>query len=164
MSTLVFGMVLSRMDLINQYSKNIIVNHISIGKNVSIGSKSVLKNAILMDQGMNDSVVIADNVVVGENCVLTSCAIDSNVRVGNNSTLMDGAKMERESMLADNSTLATARVIPSGQLWAGSPATYVRDLTSEEIEELRTAPTQKYPKFILKFRYDESRSHKALFE
>jgi len=108
-----------------------------------------------MDQGMNDSVVIADNVVVGENCVLTSCAIDSNVRVGNNSTLMDGAKMERESMLADNSTLATARVIPSGQLWAGSPATYVRDLTSEEIEELRTAPTQKY---------DESRSHKALFE
>ena len=164
MSTQVFGMVPFRMVLINQYSKNCTLNNNSIGKNVSIGSKTVLKNAILLDEGIVDSIIIADNVLVGENCFLSSCAIDSNVKVGSNSSILDGATIERDSILDDNSYLGTAKVIPSGQLWSGSPATFVRDLTHEEIDGLRKAPTQKYLYILNKNRYDESRSHKALFE
>lgn len=97
-----------------------------------------------MAQGLCDSVIIGDNTTVGSNTVLISCALDSHVRVGNNSMVQDGAKIERESILADNSYLPSTRVIPSGQLWAGSPAQFVRDLTEQEIEELRTNPTEKY--------------------
>lgn len=58
---------------------------IYLGKNVSIGEKSVLKNGTAMAQGLCDSVIIGDNTTVGSNTVLISCALDSHVRVGNNS-------------------------------------------------------------------------------
>ena len=37
------------------------------------------------------------------------------------------------AVLAPGSVLPPGRRIPSGQLWAGSPAKYVRDLTKDEV-------------------------------
>lgn len=44
--------------------------------------------------------------------------------------------MERGSVLGPNSTLSQAVVIPSGQYWTGTPATYVRDLKEGEIAKI----------------------------
>ena len=114
----------------------------SLGKQVSVGARCTLKNGIWIDEGICDSIVIGDNSIVGEGCMLQGCAIDENVKVGNNCVVLEGAKIERDSILDNNSTLSAAKVIPSGQLWAGSPATYVRDLTPEEIEGIRTESDQ----------------------
>ncbi len=40
-------------------------------------------------------------------------------------------------MIAPGSVVQAGRRIPSGQLWAGNPAAYVRDLTEEDIEGIR---------------------------
>jgi carbonic anhydrase/acetyltransferase-like protein (isoleucine patch superfamily) len=101
-----------------------------------------LRNGIWIDEGICDSIVIGDNSIVGEGCMLQGCAIDENVKVGHNCVVLEGAKIERDSILDNNSTLSAAKVIPSGQLWAGSPATYVRDLTPEEIADIRTESDQ----------------------
>jgi carbonic anhydrase/acetyltransferase-like protein (isoleucine patch superfamily) len=37
-------------------------------------------------------------------------------------------------MLAAGAMLTPGKVVPSGQLWAGRPAKYMRDLTQEELD------------------------------
>jgi len=128
---------------------------IYLGKQVSVGTKSTLRNGTWIDEGICDSIVIGDNSIVGDNCLLVSCAIDENVKLGNNCTVLEGAKIERDSILDNNSLLSSARVIPSGQLWAGSPATFVRDLTAEEIQGIRDESDQIY---------NDSLRHKGLYE
>ena len=46
---------------------------------------------------------------------------------------MDGCEIEGEAMLAAGAMLTPGKRIPAGQLWAGRPARYVRDLTPEEL-------------------------------
>jgi carbonic anhydrase/acetyltransferase-like protein (isoleucine patch superfamily) len=41
--------------------------------------------------------------------------------------------VETHSVLAPGSVLPPGRYVPSGQLWAGNPARYVRDLTKDEV-------------------------------
>jgi carbonic anhydrase/acetyltransferase-like protein (isoleucine patch superfamily) len=46
---------------------------------------------------------------------------------------MDGCVIESDAMLAAGAMLTPGKRIPTGQLWAGRPAKYVRDLTTEEL-------------------------------
>ena len=50
--------------------------------------------------------------------------------------LLEGARMERYSVLGENSVLSQGVVIPTGQYWAGSPATFQRNLEEGELAEL----------------------------
>ncbi len=47
-------------------------------------------------------------------------------------TLMDGAVVESGVMLAAGSSLTPGKRVPAGQLWAGRPARYVREVSAEE--------------------------------
>jgi carbonic anhydrase/acetyltransferase-like protein (isoleucine patch superfamily) len=47
---------------------------------------------------------------------------------------MDDCVIESEAMLAAGAMLTPGKRIPSGQLWAGRPAKYVRDLSPADLE------------------------------
>jgi carbonic anhydrase/acetyltransferase-like protein (isoleucine patch superfamily) len=47
--------------------------------------------------------------------------------------VMDGCEIEGGAMLAAGAMLTPGKRIPAGQLWAGRPAKYVRDLSGEEL-------------------------------
>ena len=49
---------------------------------------------------------------------------------------MDGCVVESKGMLAAGALLTPGKCVPSGQLWAGRPARYVRDLTEEELKHI----------------------------
>ena len=53
--------------------------------------------------------------------------------IGMGAIVLDEARMETRSMLAAGALLTPGKVVPSGQLWGGSPARYMRDLTEEEL-------------------------------
>jgi len=46
---------------------------------------------------------------------------------------MEGALLEEYASVGEGSVVHPGRRIPAGQLWAGNPAVYVRDLSKEEI-------------------------------
>ena len=73
---------------------------------------------------------------IGSGCVITSAIIDDGCVVGDNSILLEGSRMERQSVLGPNSVLAQAVTIPSGQYWEGQPAVYKRDLQENEIADM----------------------------
>jgi carbonic anhydrase/acetyltransferase-like protein (isoleucine patch superfamily) len=50
---------------------------------------------------------------------------------------LDKAVVKKHATLAPGAVLAPGKVVPSGQLWAGVPAKYVRELTAEEIAKIK---------------------------
>jgi len=105
---------------------------IRIGSNSSIGDNTVIHTAGSLPTGIPASVNIGSFVNIGNNCTLYSCTIDDECYVGFKSIILEGAQLERGCAIGHNSVVPPGRVIPSGQLWAGNPVEYVRDLTKGE--------------------------------
>lgn len=76
---------------------------------------------------------IGDDVLVGHNCVLHACTLESGAFVGMGAIVLDGAVVEGGGMLAAGATLTPGKRIPRGELWAGAPAKKFRDLSEDEM-------------------------------
>ncbi len=86
--------------------------------------------------------IIGDNVTVGHMTLLHACMVESNAFVGMKSAVMDGAKIESGGMLAAGALLTAGKTIGKGQLWAGSPAKFWRDLTPDDIAQFDLRASQ----------------------
>ncbi len=75
---------------------------------------------------------IGDHVTVGHNAIIHGCRLDDASFVGMGAVVMDGAVVESGAMVAAGALVTPGKRVPSGQLWAGSPAKLLRDLTPEE--------------------------------
>ena len=81
--------------------------------------------------------IIGEEVLIGHMAMVHGCILHDRAFVGLGAIVMDGCTIESDAMLAAGAMLTPGRRIPSGQLWAGRPAKYVRDLTAEELEGMR---------------------------
>jgi len=110
------------------------MNQIKIGNNVSIGENTVIHTAGSLPTGLPATVEIGNYVNIASNCTLYSCTIDDDCYIGFKSIILEGSRLERGCAIGPNSVVPPGRIIPSGQLWAGNPVEYVRDLTKGEIQ------------------------------
>jgi carbonic anhydrase/acetyltransferase-like protein (isoleucine patch superfamily) len=109
-------------------------NKITVGAFSNIQDKVVIDCTTELETGFPAEVDILNHVTIGHGAVLRSCIIKDRCIVGMNAVISEGCVMERTSMVAAGSVLLPHTVVPSGQLWAGNPAVYIRDLKFEEIE------------------------------
>jgi len=104
------------------------VHEIRIGARTNIQDNSVIH----VTRNLSGT-YIGDEVTVGHGAILHACTVGDRAFVGMGACLLDQSVMEPGSMLAAGSLLTPNKTVPTGQLWAGSPAKYMRDLTDEEI-------------------------------
>ena len=81
--------------------------------------------------------LIGEEVLIGHMAMVHGCTLRDRAFVGLGAIVMDGCVIEGDAMLAAGAMLTPGKRIPSGQLWAGRPAKYVRDLRPEDIEGMR---------------------------
>ena len=81
--------------------------------------------------------LIGDDVLVGHNVLLHGCILEDRAFVGLSATVMNGAVIEGDAMLAAGAMLTQGKRIESRQLWAGSPARFVRDLDDAAVMGMR---------------------------
>ena len=81
--------------------------------------------------------IIGEDVLIGHLAVVHGCVLHDRAFVGLGAIVMDGCEIEGDAMLAAGAMLTPGRTIPSGQLWAGRPAKYVRDLSPADIDGMR---------------------------
>lgn len=81
------------------------------------------------NSGNNGSITIGDNVYVGANAKLEECELESFAYVGMGATVGRGCTVESFAVLAAGAQLADGETVPTGQIYAGAPARYLRDLT-----------------------------------
>ncbi|KAL6559641.1 hypothetical protein OROGR_004758 [Orobanche gracilis] len=75
-------------------------------------------------------------VTIGACSLLRSCTVEPECIIGQHSILMEGSLVETHFILEAGSVVPPGRRIPSGELWAGNPAKFVRTLTLEETLEI----------------------------
>lgn len=96
------------------------------------------KNTVVQDNtkvgGSNDAaeVNIGDNVYIGANARVGDAVLQSFSYVGMGASVEDGATVESFGVLAAGAHLAKGETVPSGQIYAGAPARYLRDLSQQE--------------------------------
>ena len=103
------------------------VEKIKIGSNTNVQDLTMV-HCTTNGYGTN----IGSNVTIGHNCVIHDCKIEDNSLIGMSSTILDGAIVKKSSMLAAGSLLTQGKIIPTGELWAGKPAKFLRKLTNKE--------------------------------
>lgn len=109
------------------------LNKIVVGFRSSVGDKCVIHAAESTPTGLSAATTIGRYCTIGPYCTIRSSTIENEAVVGQSCVLMEGSLVEKHSFLGDGSVLAPGRRIPSGELWAGNPARYVRDLLPDEI-------------------------------
>ena len=83
--------------------------------------------------------IIGKGVTIGHNAIIHACIIEDHAFIGMGSILMELAKVESYGMLAAGAVLTPGKIVKSGQIWAGNPAKYFRDLTEAEKNYIKTS-------------------------
>lgn len=102
------------------------LNSVVIGANTNVQDRAVLTTA------PSSSLAIGKNVTIGHGALLTSCSVGDDVLIGQGAIVQEGAKVEGKCIVAAGAVVLPSTLVPTGQLWAGNPAKFVRNVTPEE--------------------------------
>lgn len=99
------------------------VHSIRIGNNVNVQD-----GVIIHCTYQKAAVEIGDNVSIAHNAIVHGCKIHNNVLVGMGAILMDDVVIESNSIIAAGAVVSKGTRIKSGSVWAGVPATKIKDI------------------------------------
>ena len=105
------------------------VNHIRIGERTNVQDGSVIHVT-----RVTSPTIIGSDITIGHSALLHGCQLRDGCFIGMGATVLDDAIVESQAMLAAGALLTPKKVVPSGQLWAGNPAKYFRDLSQKELD------------------------------
>jgi carbonic anhydrase/acetyltransferase-like protein (isoleucine patch superfamily) len=110
---------------------------------IKIGSfTNIQDNAVIhVDRGFPTT--IGDRVTIGHSAIVHGCTIESDVVIGLNSALLNGAYISENSIVAAGAVV-TGKKYPPNSLIMGIPAKVVREVTEEEIKEIIDRSWREY--------------------
>jgi carbonic anhydrase/acetyltransferase-like protein (isoleucine patch superfamily) len=88
--------------------------------------------------------LLADHVTVGHSVTLHGCRIDSWCLIGMGATILNGAHVGEESIVAAGALVPEGMVIPPRSLVMGVPGKLRRSITEGEREGLRRSANDYY--------------------
>jgi gamma-carbonic anhydrase len=110
------------------------VNYIRIGSRTNIQDGSVVH----VSRGTHPT-VIGSNILIGHMCLIHGCVLEDGCFIGMKACVMDGVVVESGAMVAAGALVTPGKRVLKGQLWSGSPAKYMRDLTEKDIANIPRA-------------------------
>ncbi len=110
------------------------MHRIRIGDRTSVQDGTVLH--ITHAGPYNDGgwpLIIGADVIIGHNATLHGCTLGDRVLIGMAATVMDGAVIDNDVVIAAGALVTPGKKLASGFLYAGSPAREVRPLSEREM-------------------------------
>jgi carbonic anhydrase/acetyltransferase-like protein (isoleucine patch superfamily) len=105
---------------------------------IRIGARTNIQDGTVVHVATADGPTdIGDDVTIGHMALIHACTLADRSFVGMKACVMDRAVVESGAMVAAGSLLTPGKRVPAGQLWAGSPARFVRTLTEDEAVQHR---------------------------
>ena len=102
-------------------------NRIRIGERTNIQDGTIVH----VNPGEEWVTTIGNDVTIGHAAIIHACTLHDHAFVGMGATVLDGCVIHEGAMLAAGALLTPGKVIPPLELWAGSPARKMRDITPE---------------------------------
>jgi carbonic anhydrase/acetyltransferase-like protein (isoleucine patch superfamily) len=106
--------------------------------NITIGARTNIQDGCLIHvSSYTQGTYVGEDVTVGHMALLHACTIGNRVLVGMQACVMDDVQIGDDVIIAAGALVTPGKIIPAGQLWAGRPARYVRDLTPDDIQMIK---------------------------
>lgn len=104
---------------------------------VRIGNNTNVQDLSVLHQSPGMPLTLEDNVTIGHKVTLHSCTVKKGALVGMDSIILDEAVIGENSFVGAGSLVTGGTVIPPNTLAFGRPAKVVRELTKEDLEEMK---------------------------
>ena len=108
------------------------VAQVTIGKGTNIQDGTIIHTSRL-----NGPTHIGDYVTIGHSAVIHACTLHNHAFIGMKALVMDQAIVEEFGFVAAGAVVSPGKIVKSRELWAGVPAKYIRNLTDEEVENIK---------------------------
>lgn len=76
--------------------------------------------------------IIGSGVTIGHKALLHACRLEDSCFVGMGAIIMDDVLVESGAMVAAGALITPGKTVKKGQIWAGNPGKYFRDLSEAE--------------------------------
>ncbi|WP_370980495.1 gamma carbonic anhydrase family protein [Agaribacterium sp. ZY112] len=114
------------------------MHYVRIGERVSVQDNAVLHITHASDYNPEGHpLIIGDDVTIGHGACLHGCTVGSRVLIGINSTVLDGALVPDEVVVAAGALVPPGKQLESGYLYVGSPCKKARALSEKELSFFR---------------------------
>ncbi len=114
---------------------------------IRVGKKSSVQDNCTLHSNIRGQCLIGDFVTVGHNSVVHGSIVHDYVLVGMNSTLLEGAEVGPNSIVAAGSVVLEGEKTPPAVLLAGVPAKPIRNLDDSDLAVIRHA-AQAYTELV----------------
>lgn len=104
---------------------------------IKIGNNSNVQDNCVIHASKGFPVTIKNNVSIGHGAVVHGCTIEDNVLVGMNATVLNGAKIGKNSIIGAGAVISENKEFPEESLILGVPGKVVKKLTQEQIEHIQ---------------------------
>lgn len=104
---------------------------------VRIGNNTNVQDLSVLHQTPGLPLTLEDNVTIGHKVTLHSCTVKKGALVGMDSIVLDEAVIGENAFVGAGSLVTGGSVIPPNTLAFGRPAKVVRELTAEDLEEMK---------------------------
>lgn len=115
------------------------VNSIRIGNRVNIQDGSVLHTLY-----QKSTIEIGDDVSIGHNVIIHGAKIKDYALLGMGSIIMDDAEVGEGALVAAGSVVLAKTKIGPHELWAGTPAKFVKMVEPEKAKEMNEKIARNY--------------------
>ena len=129
-------------------------NSIRIGERTNIQDGTVIHVNAERDGGRGAvgwRTTIGSDITVGHMALLHACTLEDGAFVGMKAVVMDGCVVEGQGMVAAGALLTPGKRVRKGELWAGSPAKLMRQMSAAEFEYL-TYSARHYVELAVAYR------------
>ena len=104
---------------------------------ITIGEGSNIQDGSVIHTDPGCPATIGKNVTVGHLVMLHGCTIEDDCLIGIGSTILNKAKIGKNSIIGANALITENKVIPERSLVIGSPGKVIRQVTDEEIKHIK---------------------------
>ncbi len=115
------------------------VNSIRIGNRVNVQDGSVLHTLY-----QKSTIEIGDDVSIGHNVVIHGAKIRDYALIGMGAVVMDDAEVGEGAIVAAGSVVLSRTKIGPHELWAGTPAKFVKMVEPEKAKEMNEKRARNY--------------------
>lgn len=104
---------------------------------ISIGECTNLQDGVIGHLADDFPLTVGDFVTVGHGAILHACTIEDECLIGMGATILDGAHIGKQSIIAAGTVIPMGMQVPPGSLIAGVPGQLKKPLSQEKRKSLR---------------------------
>ena len=118
---------------------------------IEIGQRSNIQDGCVLHVDHGIQLLVGNGVTVGHRAMLHGCTIGNNSLIGIASTVLNGATIGSNCVVGAHALITEGKEFPDGSLILGAPAKVARELSAEEIVDIRRS-ADEYLEFARRFR------------